>query len=190
MDCVIYNIWISLRAVVCSPMSQNIQRSRTDLRENSVCNSFPGTSKRVGTHHIPGQSRITRPSDNWYLKCFELQLAVSVKVDTERRLRISNVTNVKLALYDTFILMGYNCYSITFQKCHDSSVGITLGYGLNDRGSRVRFPATAGNFSLHHRVQKGSGVHPGALSLGIKRLGREADHLPPCSAEAKEWMEL
>jgi hypothetical protein len=42
----------------------------------------------------------------------------------------------------------------------DSSVGIALGYGLDDQGSRVRFPAGAGNFSLHHRVQNGSGDHP------------------------------
>jgi hypothetical protein len=42
----------------------------------------------------------------------------------------------------------------------DSSAGIALGYGLDDRGSRVRFPAGAGNFSLHHRVQTGSGAHP------------------------------
>jgi hypothetical protein len=34
-------------------------------------------------------------------------------------------------------------------KSRDSSVGIALGYGLDDRGSRVRFPARAGNFSLH-----------------------------------------
>jgi hypothetical protein len=27
---------------------------------------------------------------------------------------------------------------------------------------------------------------PGALSLGLRRLGREADHLPPSSAEVKE----
>jgi len=27
---------------------------------------------------------------------------------------------------------------------------------------------------------------PGALSLGVKRPGREADHSPPCSAEVKE----
>jgi hypothetical protein len=31
---------------------------------------------------------------------------------------------------------------------------------------------------------------PGALSLGVKRPGREADHLFPSSAEVKEWMEL
>jgi hypothetical protein len=42
----------------------------------------------------------------------------------------------------------------------DSSVGIELGYGLDDRGSRARFPVGADNFSLHHRVQNGSGAHP------------------------------
>jgi hypothetical protein len=45
------------------------------------------------------------------------------------------------------------------QKSRDSSVGIALGYGLDDRGSRIRFPAPAGNFSFHHRVQNGSGAH-------------------------------
>jgi hypothetical protein len=45
-------------------------------------------------------------------------------------------------------------------KSRDGSVGIALGYGLDDRGSRVRFPTGAGNFSLHHRVQNGSGAHP------------------------------
>jgi hypothetical protein len=44
-------------------------------------------------------------------------------------------------------------------KSHDSSVGIALDYGLDDRGSRVQFPAGAGNFSLHHRVQN-QGLFP------------------------------
>jgi hypothetical protein len=51
-------------------------------------------------------------------------------------------------------------------KSRDSSVGIVLGYGLNDRGSTVRFPAGAGNFSLHHRVQNGSGAHPASDPMG------------------------
>jgi hypothetical protein len=75
----------------------------------------------------------------------------------------------------------------------DSSVGIALGYGLDDRTSRVRFSAGAGNFSLHHRVRNGSGAHPASspmdtrdLSLGVKRPRREADHSPPSSAEVKE----
>jgi hypothetical protein len=80
-------------------------------------------------------------------------------------------------------------------KSHDSSVGIALSYWLDDRGSRVRFPAGAGNFSLHRRVQNGFGAHPAsyamgtrALSLGVKRPGREADN--PSSAEVKECVEL
>jgi hypothetical protein len=48
----------------------------------------------------------------------------------------------------------------------DSSVGIATGYGLDDRGSRVRFPAGAGNFSLHQRVQNGSGTHPASYPMG------------------------
>jgi hypothetical protein len=31
---------------------------------------------------------------------------------------------------------------------------------------------------------------PGALSLGVKRPLREADHSPPSSAEVKKWVEL
>jgi hypothetical protein len=68
-------------------------------------------------------------------------------------------------------------------QSRDSSVGIALGYRQDDRGFRVRFPAGARNFSLRHRVQNSSEAHPSfypmgtrALSLGVKRLGREANH--------------
>jgi hypothetical protein len=50
----------------------------------------------------------------------------------------------------------------------DGSVGITLGYGLDDRGSRFRFPAGAGNFFLHHRIQNGSGSHPASYPMGAR----------------------
>jgi hypothetical protein len=53
------------------------------------------------------------------------------------------------------------------------------------------------NFSLHHRVQNGSGAHPASYPMGtrgsfsgVKRLGREADHSLPSSAEVKECVEL
>jgi hypothetical protein len=58
-------------------------------------------------------------------------------------------------------------------------------------------PPPPGNLSLHHRIQNGSGPTqppiqwvPGALSLGVKRPGLDADHSPPSNAEVKEWMEL
>jgi hypothetical protein len=53
-------------------------------------------------------------------------------------------------------------------KSRDSSVGIVLGYELDDRRSRVRFSAGAGNFSLHHRVQNGSGAHPASYPMGSR----------------------
>jgi hypothetical protein len=43
-----------------------------------------------------------------------------------------------------------------------------LGYGLDDRGPRVRFPAGTGNFSLHHRVHNGSGGAPSLLTDGYE----------------------
>jgi hypothetical protein len=58
-----------------------------------------------------------------------------------------------------------------------------LPIGLRAGWSGVRIPAGAGNFSPHRRVQTGSGAHPvsypvdtGALSLGVKRPGREVYH--------------
>jgi hypothetical protein len=38
----------------------------------------------------------------------------------------------------------------------------------NNRGSRVRFPVGAGNFSLHHCVQNGFGVHPASCTMGTR----------------------
>jgi hypothetical protein len=43
-----------------------------------------------------------------------------------------------------------------------------VGHELDDRGSRVRFPARARNFSLHHRVQTGSGSHPSSYPMGTR----------------------
>jgi hypothetical protein len=86
--------------------------------------------------------------------------------------------------------MKWLCLNI--RKSHDSSVGIALGYGLNDRGSRVRFPAGLGIFlfTTASRTALGPTQFPiqwilGVLSLGVKRPGRETDHSPPCSAEVK-----
>jgi hypothetical protein len=52
-----------------------------------------------------------------------------------------------------------------------------LGYGLDDRGSRVRFPTGAGNVSLHHRVQNGPGAHPVSYPMGTR------GYFPRCKAD-------
>jgi hypothetical protein len=78
---------------------------------------------------------------------------------------------------------------------HSTSIKFQLGYGLDDRGSRVRFPAGAANFSLHHRVQNNSGAHPAsyplcnrALSLEVKRRDLKiTTHLHLVQRSKNEW---
>jgi hypothetical protein len=84
---------------------------------------------------------------------------------------------------------------VTELQNHHASV--RLGYGLNDQGSRVRFPAGAGNFSLHHHVQNGSMAHPTSYPVGTrgpfpgaKAAGAWSWPLTPSSAEVKERVKL
>jgi hypothetical protein len=64
---------------------------------------------------------------------------------------------------------------------------IALGYGLDDRGSRVRFPAAVENFSFQHRVQNSSGAQPASYPMGTRGSfpGGKSDHSPPSSAEVQ-----
>jgi hypothetical protein len=53
--------------------------------------------------------------------------------------------------------------------------GIALGYVLDDRG--FKSPVGAGNFSLYHRIQTGSGSHPASYPMdarGSFLLGKAA----------------
>jgi hypothetical protein len=81
------------------------------------------------------------------------------------------VSKVNSETYDICV-----CVCVCMYGSHESSVGIALGYGLYDRGSRVRFPAGAGNFSLHHRVQNSSGAHPASYPM------RNGGSFPGCKA--------
>jgi hypothetical protein len=86
----------------------------------------------------------------------------------------------------------YNSFShalVWRPENRDSSVCIALGYGLDVRGPRVRFTAD-GNFLFTTASTTALGPTqppiqwvPGALSVKVKRPGREADHSPPSSAE-------
>jgi hypothetical protein len=75
----------------------------------------------------------------------------------------------------------------------DSSVGIALGYGLtigvlrfdSRRGLGVILFTAASRTALGPTQTPIQWV-PRALSPRVKRPGREADHSPPSSAEAKE----
>jgi hypothetical protein len=77
----------------------------------------------------------------------------------------------------------------------DSLVGIATGYGLDDGRVGVRIPVGSRIFSSERHTdwlwgppRLRIGV-PGALSPGVKRPGREADHSPLSYAEVKKmWI--
>jgi hypothetical protein len=67
---------------------------------------------------------------------------------------------------------------------------MALGYGLDDRGFESRqelgiFPFTTLSRPALGPTQPPIQWVPGAVSLGVKRPGRESDHSPPSSAEVK-----
>jgi hypothetical protein len=75
----------------------------------------------------------------------------------------------------------------------DSSVSIATRLRAG-RSGRLDFDSRGGgrNFSVHHPVKNGSGIHPASYPMGtgdsfpgVKRLGREANHSPQSSAEFK-----
>jgi hypothetical protein len=53
-------------------------------------------------------------------------------------------------------------------KSRDMSVGIVLSYMLDKQGSRAQFLVGAGNFSVHHCIQNGSGAHPTSYPMGTR----------------------
>jgi hypothetical protein len=82
-------------------------------------------------------------------------------------------------------------------KLPNSSSTSRIFLPLDDRGSRFRFPAGTGNFSLHRSVQNGSGAHPACYPVGTRSSfpgGKVAaawsSPLNPSSEAAKAWVEL
>jgi hypothetical protein len=93
-------------------------------------------------------------------------------------------------------IMNYSVIWIC-RKSRDSSVGIALGYGLDDRGLGFDSRRGLGIFLFTTVSTTALGPTqppiqwvPGALRSGVKRPGREADHSPQSSAEVKEWVDL
>jgi hypothetical protein len=97
---------------------------------------------------------------------------------------------VEVSVLFYFILPLYKIYSLQIRN-RVSAVGIETGYGLENRGVGVRVPVGSRIFSTSSRLALRPTQPPiqwvtGALSQGVKRLAREADHSPPASARSRK----
>jgi hypothetical protein len=94
-----------------------------------------------------------------------------------------------------FSRISQYCHSLKIKKSRDSSVGIAtrLRAGRSGfdsrRGVRI-FLFTTASITALGPTQPPIRCVPGALSLRVRRPGREADHSHPSSAEVKECVEL
>jgi hypothetical protein len=87
----------------------------------------------------------------------------------------------------------FSVYNIG-QMCRKSSVGITTGYGLDDRMIGVRFLAGGQGIFLFDTMSRADMrlTQPpiqwvlAALSLGVKRQVRDPDHSPSLSTAVKD----
>jgi hypothetical protein len=80
----------------------------------------------------------------------------------------------------------------TTGRSHHNRIRFGTVFRLRAGSSRFRIPAGERDFSLLQSIQTDSGTHPAscsmgnrALSPGVKRPGREANHSLPSSAEVK-----
>jgi hypothetical protein len=102
---------------------------------------------------------------------------------------------LRMSTYITLCQNQFPCSIVSLPLVSLTGTGIAQWYiaRLQPGWLEVRVLAGARNFSLHHRVQTGSGEPtqppiqcvPGTPSLGVKRPSREADHSPSSSAEVK-----
>jgi hypothetical protein len=77
-------------------------------------------------------------------------------------------------------------YAWYIQESRDSAVGIATGYGSSSPGRIKNFLFSTSSRPALKPTQPPIQWVPEALSLGVKRSGREVDHSPPTSAEVKK----
>jgi hypothetical protein len=109
-------------------------------------------------------------------------------------LKLSKVTSVRpsrvLPFLGVFVRHLDRLRAVITQSVWHWAKGWTIGVlGSDSRRGLGIFLITASRRALGPTQPPIQWV-PGALSLGVKRPGREADHLHPSSAEVKEWVEL
>jgi hypothetical protein len=126
----------------------------SDRRAGGLQNRSGHGGEDKNSQPLPGLEPPDRPARSPVL--YRWDIPAHVKVTARKRTwNAINRKTVGLILLLYFGKVNQRCSRIwicfSFMS-RNSSVGIALGYRLDDWGPRIRFPAGAENFSLHHRV--------------------------------------
>jgi hypothetical protein len=99
-----------------------------------------------------------------------------------------NLRNIHLPLHlKTYFKLHVYMTSVAI-PLRNSEIGIVTGYRLDNRGSGIFSPPRHPDRAWGPPSLLSNGYRE-AVSPGVKRLGREADHSPPASAEIKKiWI--
>jgi hypothetical protein len=136
-------------------------------RVKTDCGSHPAFYPMTTGVLSPVVKRPGREADHSPPSSAEVKEWVALYLQSQIRLHVVVFSLNKKAQGKLYLYLTYECF-IPYVSFKNSSVGIALGYRLDDRGSSVRFPAGAENFSLHHRVQNCSGAHPASYPMGTR----------------------
>jgi hypothetical protein len=127
-----------------------------------------------------------------------LSLARCSQIPQDRKIRFRPIASARNEAvctgipYRNFFLFLNFIPVILFSKItYRYGLFLVSGYGVDDRAIEVRSPAGVRGFSPNLCVQTGSGAHPAFCPTGTavpdpggkSRLGRDADHSIPSSAE-------
>jgi hypothetical protein len=118
-------------------------------------------------------------------------LAMSVCPMIKLKNRLTDSDEISYELYATGVypkIVHFNFLQSVVEA--EVAQSVVSGYGLDDQ---VRYPAKAKDFSSSLCVQTRSGAHPASCPVGTggpfpggkTRLGRDADHSLPSSAEVE-----
>jgi hypothetical protein len=154
----------------------------------------------MSSHHSCEQCQVvlvrledTLSPSPWYRNCFGKLIVTQLVKNFPSFLQpeVSSPCSQNYSSQLNAVYIFTPCFSKIHFNINLGPTGWMIGVlGFDSRLGLGIFVFTTASRTVRRPTQPPIQWVPGALSLGVKRVGREADHSPPSSAEIKEFVEL